>query len=138
VVHPKERRPPADKVSLARGAELFQKKGECAKCHGKEALGDGWVHDKSTDPSKQKDDWGFQSHPANLTLGVFRGGGRPIDLFRRIQHGVKGTPMAAQALNLSEEEIWHLVNYVRAIAYEEIDTKVAESSGAAQESTKSN
>ena len=30
------------------------------------------------------------SHPRNLTAGVFRGGGRPVDLYRRIKSGIGG------------------------------------------------
>ncbi len=139
VVQPKTPRPPATPESIAKGRELFLKKGECLKCHGPLALGDGWELDKSSDPTKQKDDWGIQAKPANLTLGVNRGGGRPIDLFRRIRHGVKGTPMAAQGLNLDEEETWHLVNYVRSIAYDGAEPKVAETPKTEHESgTKNN
>jgi mono/diheme cytochrome c family protein len=139
VVHPTKPRPAATPASLARGKELFDSKGECVKCHGPKGLGDGWELDKTTDPAKQIDAWGFRARPANLTLGVFRGGSRPIDLFRRLQHGVKGTPMAAQKINIpDDEDIWHVVNYVRALAYGDIDASLAESPAANHDSTKKN
>jgi len=58
-------------------------------------------------------------------LGVYRGGRRPLDLFRRVDQGIPGTPMPAGGPaspgaegTLSEEEIWHLVDYVRSLPYE--------------------
>jgi mono/diheme cytochrome c family protein len=118
VVSPTKPKPAADPESIARGRQLYLTKGECAKCHGPLARGDGWDLDPNPDPTKNKDDWGSPAKPLDLTLGVYHGGGRPIDLFRRIHDGVKGTPMAAQSVNLKEEEIWDLVNYVRSIPYD--------------------
>ncbi len=118
VVTPAKPRPPADAESIARGRQLYLTKGECAKCHGPAARGDGRDLDPNPDPTKNKDEWGSPAKPLDLTLGVYHGGGRPLDLFRRIHDGVKGTPMAAQSVNLKEEEIWDLVNYVRSIPYD--------------------
>jgi mono/diheme cytochrome c family protein len=63
--------------------------------------------------------------PRNLRQGVYRGGQRPLDLFCRIHQGIPGTPMPASGPaspgaegTLTEEEIWHLVDYVRSLPYE--------------------
>jgi mono/diheme cytochrome c family protein len=65
--------------------------------------------------------------PRNLRLGNYRGGRRPLDLFRRIHAGITGTPMpgvgpsapGAQGV-LSPEEIWQLVDYIRSLPFEPI------------------
>jgi mono/diheme cytochrome c family protein len=120
VVKPKVPRPEPDAESIERGRKLFlSERSQCTKCHGKEGLGDGLLNDPNADPKDTKDSWGHQARPANLTLGVYRGGRRPIDLFRRIHSGIKGTPMPAQSTNLKDEEIWDVVNYITALPYME-------------------
>ena len=127
VVKPKTLPPPVDdKKSLARGKELFMNPNvQCVACHGPEGRGDGLERGLATGSLANPDAWRDQLKPADLTLGVYRGGGRPIDLFRRIHAGVKGGRMPSQAANLKEEQIWDLVNYVRTLPYEEPDQKVA-------------
>jgi mono/diheme cytochrome c family protein len=56
--------------------------------------------------------------PRNLRLGVYRGGRRPMDLYRRLHEGINGTPMPAVPAQLKPEEIWSLVDYVRSLPYE--------------------
>jgi mono/diheme cytochrome c family protein len=64
------------------------------------------------------DEWGNQLKPRNLTLGQYRGGRRPVDLFRRVYAGIKGTPMPAfGGTALKDNEIWDLVNYVMSLPY---------------------
>ena len=63
------------------------------------------------------DDWNHHVTPRDLTSGVYRGGRRPLDIFRRVTNGVGGTPMAGFA-TLKEEERWHIVNYVLSIPIE--------------------
>jgi mono/diheme cytochrome c family protein len=111
-------------------------KVECLKCHGPTGLGDG--------PQLNFDDWNVKKNdaltkdgrteaevaamwtlpvqrikPRNLRLGVFRGGRRPVDVYRRIAIGINGTPMPAHAAtgpqdakNLQPAEIWALVDYL--------------------------
>jgi mono/diheme cytochrome c family protein len=118
VVKPKVARADVTADSIDRGRKLYlSERSQCTKCHGKEGLGDGLMNDPSADPKDTKDSWANQARPANLTIGVYRGGGRPIDLFRRIHSGIKGTPMPAQSTNLKDDEIWDLVNYVKALPY---------------------
>src|SRR5262245_41049436 len=118
VVKPKVARVDATAESIDRGRKLFlSERAQCTKCHGKTGLGDGLLNDPNADPKDTKDSWGHQARPANLTLGVYRGGGRPIDLFRRMHSGIKGTPMPAQSTNLKDDEIWDVVNYIRTLPF---------------------
>ncbi len=133
---------PAEKArllaeSIERGRKLFAgEKAACVKCHGPTGLGDSedklyddWNKDK--DPEKFGEEavsWVLprqQLRPRNLRLGIYRGGRRPLDLFRRIYTGIYGGPMPGtgpspgREATLSEEEIWSLVDYVRSLPYEE-------------------
>ena len=63
--------------------------------------------------------------PRNLREGMFRGGRRPLDLYRRVNQGIAGTPMPAGGPaapgaqgTLTDEEIWHIVDYVRSLPFE--------------------
>ena len=137
-----ESRPPIETpqqlaASVAIGRKLFQdQKTKCADCHGPTGMGDGpqvnfdlWNKEKE---KKSEADIARlfalpiqQNKPRNLRLGIYRGGRRPIDIFRRMYAGIKGTPMPSQGPNagtagaLTEEQIWHLVDYVRTLPYEE-------------------
>ena len=138
-------RPPADThrqriASIAAGRELFVgKNARCTECHGPE--GDG--RDEQGNRIELHDDWNkvkkgatpeqtrklarlFQLpiqplRPRDFTAGTFRGGSRPIDQYWRIHVGIKGTPMPAGGPAggstgvLTEEEIWHVVDYVRSL-----------------------
>jgi len=64
------------------------------------------------------DAWNHPIRPRDLTTGIYRGGRRPVDIFRRISAGIKGTPMTGFGTSLSEAEIWDLVNYVMSIPFE--------------------
>jgi mono/diheme cytochrome c family protein len=123
--------PPATPEMIARGKELFHdaKKGNCASCHGDLGLGDGssaWKLDEATGKkvSAYKDDWGNDILPRNLTQGLFRGGRRPIDIYRRIYSGINGGPMPAIGESkdaqgnplLSSNDMWSLVHYVRSLS----------------------
>jgi mono/diheme cytochrome c family protein len=83
------------------------------------------------------DDWGTIVRPANLTLGIYRGGRRPVDLYWRIHSGIPGSGMAALGDALAtvkkkvkgtdgkevEQEfkepwrVWDVVNFVQALPY---------------------
>ncbi|HUY34835.1 MAG TPA: cytochrome c [Pirellulales bacterium] len=125
--------------SIAKGRELFfGKKAGCAKCHGPMALGD--ANDGAVEKDRLFDDWNknknaenisfwllpkMELKPRNLRLGIYRGGRRPLDLFRRIHAGIPGGPMPAvgteqggQKGSLDPEQIWHIVDYVRSLPYE--------------------
>ena len=73
----------------------------CAACHGDEGRGDG-PGGVALDPP-----------PADLVVHV------PLhpesDLFRFIRDGIPGTGMAPLDDRLTEEQIWHVVNYIRTL-----------------------
>ena len=98
--------------SIALGKKLFEDKnaGNCASCHGELGLGDGaaaWKEDEETGDWKRiVDEWGEDIIPRNLTTGIFRGGRRPIDIYRRVTTGINGTPMPAAPDTLTEEDRW--------------------------------
>lgn len=113
--------------SIARGKELFEDAatGNCFSCHGTAGRGDGYAV-YVTDPETgglvvdKKDDWGNDIMPRNIQQGIFRGGRRPIDIYRRIYAGINGTPMPAlgEAKDaegnplLSDQDLWSIVHYV--------------------------
>lgn len=130
VVNPTAPRTPSSPESIARGRELFlSKDAKCASCHGETARGNGPSTEAFNDlpgmPPGTKsdkpglfDNWGNIVKPRDLTTGVFRGGRRPIDIYRRIHSGIKGTPMQAFGTTLKEEQIWDVVNYVLSIPFD--------------------
>ena len=62
------------------------------------------------------DEWGNESKPRNIQQGIFRGGGRPIDLYRRVKYGISGTIMPAADASLSDDDLWDIVYYVYQLA----------------------
>ncbi len=102
--------PPATKESIAKGKKLFTRM-KCWECHGKEGKGDG------PSAKKAKDDWGYPIKPANLTeQWNFRGGNAVTDIYRTVTVSLNGTPMPAFLDVLSDEDRWHLANYVKTLA----------------------
>ena len=69
---------------------------------------------------KSLDDWEVPLRPANLNLGIYKGGRRPIDIYWRIAKGINGAKMPAHLQSFPDhpEEIWNLVNFVLALPYE--------------------
>jgi mono/diheme cytochrome c family protein len=63
--------------------------------------------------------------PRNLRINMYRGGRRPLDIFRKVYTGIAGTPMpgggpampGAQG-TLTEEQMWQIVDYVRSLPFE--------------------
>lgn len=107
---------------IAQGQAIFMDaaKGNCFSCHGDRGLGDG-VAAKELDPETGEmkwvlNEWGEPSIPRNLPQGIFRGGHRPIDIYRRIYAGINGTPMPATAGVLTTDEMWSVVHYVRSLS----------------------
>ena len=131
VVNPSVPRTPTSPESIANGRKIFlSKDAKCASCHGETGRGNGpsteAFNDLPGQPPGTKsdkpglfDNWGNIVKPRNLTAGVFRGGRRPIDIYRRIHSGIKGTPMQAFGTTLKEEQIWDVVNYVLNIPFED-------------------
>ncbi len=90
---------PAAAPSLERGKALYVK--ECASCHGDKGKGDG---------PAAKD---LEKHPGDLTAakmwdqtdGAF---------FWKLTEGRK--PMPSYAQTISEEDRWHVINYMRTLS----------------------
>lgn len=131
VVVPKIKRTPPTKESMKRGRELYtSKKAKCIDCHGSLGRGDGTLTEDfwpipGSSPEQRyarpglHDDWGNPQQPRNLTRGVYRGGRRPLDLYRRVYSGIKGTQMPAfGGTALTDAEIWDLVNYVMSLPFD--------------------
>ena len=90
-----------DSQSIGVGETLYQE--NCAACHGVSGLGDG--------PSAL----GLSPAPVNFSAGhtATHSDG---DLYYWISQGVTNSAMVAYDEKFSEEEIWHLVNYVRRLS----------------------
>lgn len=114
VTMPLTKPPPYDDESIALGKKAFlTEQGSCFKCHGADGTG------KTTENAKGFNDvWGFKTRAADLTSGKFHGGNRPVDIYRRILSGIKGTPMPSFQQTLAEQPdtFWHLVHYVQFVS----------------------
>ena len=90
---------PPTAESLQAGQTLYA--ANCQTCHGAGGRGDG--------PSAA----GLTPPPADLTIHA------PLhpegELYEFIQYGVPGTAMAPLGSVLTEEEIWHIVNYINTL-----------------------
>lgn len=91
---------------VAKGRQAFLTRG-CSKCHGEDGRG-------QTKDNIGNDSWGFPTRAADLTSGMLHGGQEPIDIYRRIQNGINGSPMPGfqSALQNEPDTIWDLVAYV--------------------------
>ncbi|HMO85115.1 MAG TPA: c-type cytochrome [Lacipirellulaceae bacterium] len=109
VVMPLTPMPPMTAESIADGHALFLKYA-CSRCHGNDGRGGSLGNvDVGVDA------WGRKAAAADLTSGMFRGGGRPIDLYRRIHSGITGSPMPGFANEFAGDPdiIWHLVHFIK-------------------------
>lgn len=122
------------------GRELFHRKGNCAQCHGNTGAGNGqvqsfddwtndWIKTPGVNPFNPQTYRDFTDagaltprpiRPRNLTQAVYRGGGRPEEIYLRIANGIEGTPMPA-APALTPEEIWALVAFVKFLPYNDLN-----------------
>ena len=99
--------PPPTPASIARGADVYAK--TCASCHGPTGRGDG------PQVSQLVNMDGSRARPRDLTLGRFKGGADPADVYARIMLGLPGSPMPASN-TLPQEDILHLINYVLSLS----------------------
>lgn len=127
--------------SIDRGREIFHGKiANCVGCHGEGGRGglptldyDDWTKDFTTRIGITPDDRDAvkpfrkagalpprQIDPRVLAGGVLRGGKEPETIYRRIHHGIAGTPMpsleisdsVAPQMGLKPDQAWDLVAYV--------------------------
>lgn len=87
---------PATENSIAAGKKLYEI--VCSACHGANGMGETPVSDK------------FQFPPGLPVVVPERSDG---ELFSQIFFG--GNPMPAYGANLSTDEVWHLINYLRTL-----------------------
>lgn len=92
---------PSTTASIAQGKELYAR--NCASCHGISGRGDG--------PAAIT----MRPRPANLQYHLQQGH-TDAELNNWIREGIDGTAMPAFAGKLSEEEIGHVINYIRTFA----------------------
>ncbi len=102
--------------SIEKGRKAFEE-AKCYECHGKAGKGDTM--------KKLKEDDGAIVWPRNLTKPwTFRAGSAPEEIFARVTNGIPNTPMVSFAADktgsgkLSEEDRWHVTNYVMSLADE--------------------
>ena len=102
--------PPVSTELVTAGRQVYDK-FRCAMCHGPEGKGDG--------PAAPglRDSEGAPFPAADFNYGLYKGGGRPEDLYRTLLTGMAGTPMPSFADAIAnEEEAWALVYYVLSLA----------------------
>nr|WP_166821605.1 c-type cytochrome [Thalassoroseus pseudoceratinae] len=123
-IYPKEPRTPDTAASRSRGRLLYLR-NNCHNCHGVTGEGNGpRTREFDKDPVTNEpyptpglyNKWGHPIEPRNLTVGMYRGGRRPLDLYRRIHEGMPGTPMPPYG-KLEDQQIWDIVNYVMSLPY---------------------
>src|SRR5215211_6110791 len=91
--------------SIAKGKELYMErtKGNCVFCHGETGAG----NEANLPRLRRK--------PADLTNKERMTGMTDGEVFWKISKGIQGI-MPAGEKRMSEEERWHVVNYVRTLA----------------------
>ena len=94
---------PPTSDSVAAGQVVYER--YCLTCHGVNGRGDG--------PGAE----GLEPPPADLSVHVPLHG--DADMFKFISNGIEGTAMVSLADNLTEDEIWHVINFIRAQADEQ-------------------
>ncbi|MBI5052678.1 MAG: FixH family protein, partial [Chloroflexi bacterium] len=92
--------PNADSVAI--GKELYEK--NCVACHGATGKGDGAIG------------LTLNPRPADLSLHAVPGVHPDGQLYDWVTNGFAGTAMPTFRQNLSDDQRWHLVNYIRALA----------------------
>lgn len=93
--------------SIAKGKALFEGKGTCVNCHGKEGKGDGPAG-AILNPS-----------PRNFTNCKFHKKRKDGELFWVIKNGSQGTGMVSLVpAAITEEEAWMIINYERTFCKE--------------------
>jgi mono/diheme cytochrome c family protein len=89
--------------SAGLGKRLYQR--SCLKCHGVYGKGDTEMREF------------LPTHPSDLTNDQWTYGGRDGDIFLVIKNGTE-YDMPGFAEELSDERIWHIVNYLRSLGPE--------------------
>jgi DMSO reductase family type II enzyme heme b subunit len=106
--------PPAVTPQLISKGKKVYERMKCWECHGHEGKGDG---EKAKD---LKDDWKYPASPNAFTVGIYKGGGTPSDVYLRFTAGMDGSPMPSYEDSLNNEDRWALVFYTLSLAGEEV------------------
>jgi mono/diheme cytochrome c family protein len=130
--------------SVSRGRAIFNGPiANCSGCHGQDGVGglpsldyDDWTKDFTTRIGITPDDADAvkpfrkagalpprKLDPRQLADGLLRGGNDPETLYRRIEHGIAGTPMPGVEINdaedsktgLSPSDVWDLVHFLQTL-----------------------
>jgi mono/diheme cytochrome c family protein len=95
--------------SIKEGFKLF--KASCLACHVDYGRADNLKYDE----------WGTIVRPANLTVPIYRGGRRPIDIYYRAHSGIGGARMPAAPDEWKDKkQLWHVINFVQALPYKDM------------------
>jgi mono/diheme cytochrome c family protein len=96
----------ATEESIAKGKELYlaQDKGNCIFCHGETGTGNEANFPK------------LRRKPADLTSKERMTAMTDGELFWKITKGIQGIMPAGERKLKTEEERWHVVNYIRTLA----------------------
>lgn len=86
--------------SVARGKQFYAR--FCVKCHGRDGHGDTEMREF------------LSTHPSDLTDATWKYGARDGDIFLVIKNGTE-YDMESFGDRLSDERIWHVVNYLRSL-----------------------
>lgn len=95
---------PDSPESIERGKALYTGRGSCVNCHGPEGDGNGPVAAQLNPAPRNFQHHGFWRH---RTEG---------EIFWVIKHGSPGTSMIGFADQLTDEDIWALIQYERTFA----------------------
>jgi mono/diheme cytochrome c family protein len=98
------------KAALLARAQSELTAAKCATCH----------IDYGRQARYKYDEWGNLVRPNNFTLGVFRGGRRPVDIYRRVHSGIPGSEMpifGKAPFEGNEQYLWDVVNFVTILPY---------------------
>lgn len=95
-------------VSAGSGKTLFNGKGVCMDCHGKDGNSEQ-IPDSMIDEISQ-----LNPKPTNLRTSISLHEKTDSEIFWVIKHGKPGTAMVPMT-HVNDDEIWHLVRYIREI-----------------------
>ncbi|MEW6544657.1 MAG: cytochrome c [Nitrospirota bacterium] len=95
---------PASPDVVTKGKALYEGKGACFNCHGKDGRGNGPAAAGLNPPPRDFRHHGFWRH---RTEG---------EIFWVIKHGIPGTAMVPFGGQLTDEEIWAVIQYERSFA----------------------
>lgn len=93
---------PQTPENLAKGKEIYNGKGTCYICHGKEGKGDGTAAS------------GLEPSPRNFTNPEFHAARSDGELYWIIKNGSPGTAMIPMiGATIDEDEAWYVLMYER-------------------------